>query len=269
MKDPAVLFYIGDWLKSTAELDADARGWYLNLLLHNYDKQDLPSNIEDLATLAVVKFSEFNRFKQVFEQVLNNKFEILDNGRLSNPRINDILKKRENFVEKRSNAGKVSYVMKYFANNYPKEFKNKKMCDYVKNNFDYTVELKNQTKIKQVFEQVFELYINENENEDVNKKEDNSIEIEFNEIWILYKKKGNRKTSFDKYKKLSESKRIKIKNHVPNYVNSVSDIKFIKNFETYLNQEHWENEIVVNKDTPKQPIRTASVQYHKPGDPLI
>ena len=74
MKDPAVLFYINDWLSSTAEMDADVRGWYLNLLLHNYDKKTLPNNVEKLAVLCNVKFSEYERFKQVFEQVLKQKF---------------------------------------------------------------------------------------------------------------------------------------------------------------------------------------------------
>ncbi|WP_312208251.1 DUF1376 domain-containing protein, partial [Empedobacter sp.] len=67
-KDPAVLLYINDWLVSTADMDADCRGWFLNLLLHNYDKGSLPDDIEKLAVLCNVRFSEFNRFEQVFEQ---------------------------------------------------------------------------------------------------------------------------------------------------------------------------------------------------------
>ena len=78
-KDPAVLFFINDWLTSTAEMDADIRGWYLNLLLHNYDKKDLPNDVEKLAVLCNVKFSEYERFKQVFEQVLKQKFELNEN----------------------------------------------------------------------------------------------------------------------------------------------------------------------------------------------
>ena len=79
-KDPAVLFYINDWLTSTAEMDADCRGWYLNLLLHNYDKKSLPNDLEKLAVLCNVKFSEYGRFKQVFEHVLKQKFEQIENG---------------------------------------------------------------------------------------------------------------------------------------------------------------------------------------------
>ena len=174
MKDPAVLFYINDWLTSTAEMDADVRGWYLNLLLHNYDKTDLPNDVEKLAVLCNVKFSEYERFKQVFEQVLKQKFEQNENNRLTNLRTNDILKNREIFKDKRSNAGKVSYVMKYLAKNYNKEYRIKALKEYVKDNFDYEIDLKNEQMLKQVFEQVFELYRNENES---NNYINNNIEL--------------------------------------------------------------------------------------------
>jgi uncharacterized protein YdaU (DUF1376 family) len=188
-KDPAVLFFINDWLTSTAEMDADVRGWYLNLLLHNYDKKDLPNDIEKLAVLCNVKFSEYERFKQVFEQVLKQKFEVNEFNRLSNERTNDILKSRENFKDKRSNAGKVSYIMKYMAKNHVKEYKDFQLRNFVKDNFDYSIDLKNEQMLKQVFKQMFELYINENENEIENIiKPSNDIEktknFEFYEILV-------------------------------------------------------------------------------------
>jgi uncharacterized protein YdaU (DUF1376 family) len=188
-KDPAVLFYINDWLTSTAEMDADVRGWYLNLLLHNYDKTDLPNDVEKLAVLCNVKFSEYERFKQVFEQVLKQKFEQTENNRLTNLRTNDILKNREIFKDKRSNAGKVSYVMKYLAKNYNKEYRIKALKEFVKDNFDYDIDLKNEQVLKQVFEQVFELYRNENES---NNFIDNNIELRnenFKKLLIPFKQK--------------------------------------------------------------------------------
>ncbi len=72
MKDPAVLFYIDSWLVSTKEMQADARGWYLNLILHQYDKGSLPIDIEELANLADVRFSEYEKFKKTFQQVLQH-----------------------------------------------------------------------------------------------------------------------------------------------------------------------------------------------------
>ncbi len=174
MKDPAVLFYISDWLTSTAEMDADCRGWYLNLLLHNYDKGSLSNDIETLANLAGVKFSEFARFKQVFEQVLKHKFEQTSEHRLNNPRTNEILRRREVFKEKRSLAGKTSYVLRYFKKTYKREM-TRAFEDFVKANIPSlnieSINLKNEQVLKQVFEHLFELYRNGNgnRNKDLNK----------------------------------------------------------------------------------------------------
>jgi uncharacterized protein YdaU (DUF1376 family) len=163
MKDPACLFYIGDWLTSTAEMDADCRGWYLNLLLHNYDKGTLPNEIEKLAVLCNVKFSEYKRFEHVFEQVLKQKFELLEDGRLSNQRTQSILKARELFKDKRSNAGKTSYLMRFFYNKYKKESKDSDIVDYIKSNLDSDIDTKNEHLIEQMFKHLLELYRNENE----------------------------------------------------------------------------------------------------------
>jgi hypothetical protein len=162
-KDPACLFYINDWLTSTAEMDADCRGWYLNLLLHNYDKETLPNELEKLAVLCNVKFSEYQRFEQVFEQVLKQKFELLEDGRLSNQRTQSILKARELFKDKRSVAGKVSYLMRFFYNKYKKESKDSDIVDYVKSNLDSDIDTKNEHLIEQMFKHLLELYRNENE----------------------------------------------------------------------------------------------------------
>lgn len=174
-KDPAVLLYINDWLVSTADMDADCRGWFLNLLLHNYDKGALPNDIEKLAVLCNVRFSEFNRFEQVFEQVLKHKFNKDENGKLTNERTSSILKSREAFKEKRSDSGKMSYLMRFFSKKFPKEFKEHNLKEFIKKSFDFElVDLKNEQMLEQVFKQMFELYRNENENEnkDLNKNKD-------------------------------------------------------------------------------------------------
>lgn len=167
-KDPAVLFYINDWLVATAEMDANCRGWYLNLILHHYDKGSLPNDIEKLAVLAGVKFSEFQMFKQVFEQVLQQKFTLSENGRLKNAICETILRSRELFKEKRSASGKWSYLKKYFKNNFPKEFENSELIEFIKNNIDLSINTSDEQVIQQVFKHLCQLYINENENININ-----------------------------------------------------------------------------------------------------
>ena len=77
--------------------------------------------------------------------------------------------------------------------------------------------------------------------EKVKVKEDNKFDI----FWNLYNKKSsNRKMCQRKWSKLNETKRELIMNHLVSYVKSTPDKEFRKNAETYLNQEHWLNEIL-------------------------
>lgn len=163
MKDPAALIYIDTWLSSTSGMDADCRGWYLNLILHQYDKKELPNDIETLAVLANVKFSEFDRFKQVFEQVLKQKFEVTEENTLQNPKANEIIRKREKFVNKRSNSGTIGYICKV-----AKSISNdNEYINYVKDNIDISkTDTKNKQVLKQVLKQMLKLYINGDKDKD-------------------------------------------------------------------------------------------------------
>lgn len=234
-KDPAVLFYINDWLISTSEMDADCRGWYLNLLLHNYDKNDLPNDIEKLAVLAGVKFSEFDRFKQVFEQVLKQKFEQTESNRLTNLRASKIMRSRETFKDKRSTAGKMSYLMKYFAKNYTKEYKNNKLNEFVKKNINTDIDIKNEQVLKQVFEHLFELYRNENENE--NKDEIKNVKIVIPagfetavETWLKYKSEKNQRYK-DSGLKVMVKKLVEMSNNNPEMAIKIVEHSMSNNYD--------------------------------------
>lgn len=157
-----MLFIIDKWLVATKEMTADCRGWYLNLILHQYDKGDLPSDIEELANLADVRFSEYVRFQQVFQQVLQHKFKQKENGRLANDFANEILKSRELFKSKRSDAGKMSSILK----------KARTICNdeeflrMVKVGFDVNVDV---THVKDLLQHMFQLYKDRDRNKDRDK----------------------------------------------------------------------------------------------------
>jgi uncharacterized protein YdaU (DUF1376 family) len=68
-------------------------------------------------------------------------------------------------------------------------------------------------------------------------------ESEFDQQWTAYGKKGNRKTSLQKFKKLNDKQILSLKNHLPQYVQSTPETKYRKNFESYLNQECWNDEV--------------------------
>jgi hypothetical protein len=242
-KDPAALLYIDKWLVSTKGMRANAKGWYLNLILFQYDIGDLPNDIEELANLCDVRMSEFEEFKQVFEQVLKQKFEVNENNRLENSFAKEILLKRESFKEKRSDAGKLSYILKYFKSNFKI---NKALELFIKQNVDLSIDIKDEQVLKQVFKQISELYINVNKdiNKDViNKKEG---QIDFETFWELYDLKVGGKDNCQKiWNKLIIAEQESIIAYLPKYLPTIADKKFQPYPQTFLNQRRWENEIII------------------------
>lgn len=70
----------------------------------------------------------------------------------------------------------------------------------------------------------------------------------FESFWDDYGKKIDTAKCKDKYSKLSESDREKIKNNLPNYLATTNDVKFRKNPLTYLNGKCWLDEV-------KEPVK--------------
>jgi hypothetical protein len=240
MKDPAALVYIDTWLSSTAEMDADCRGWYFNLILHQYDKESLPNDIEKLAQLAVVKFSQFERFKQVFEQVLKGKFEVCEDGRLRNKKASDIIRGRKKFTEKRSKSGSVGFIVK-IANElgFSEPEKHKLKTDLYSDKL--TIE---EAKDKQVLKQMLELYRNGDEDEDVDRKEDLSKskelkEEQFEKFYNFYGVKKGKQLAKKAWMKLSDKDLELIRKTIGRYLAETPDKKFRKHPSTYLNQKTW------------------------------
>ena len=68
----------------------------------------------------------------------------------------------------------------------------------------------------------------------------------FEECWKLYRRKGSKKKSLEQWQKLNEDEQKQALKHIPAYVESVSDIKYQKDFERYLRDKCFLN--VVYKD---------------------
>lgn len=180
MKDPAILFFKDKWLMATAEMDSDVRGWYLNLILHHFDKGSLPNDMEKLASLAGVKFSEFQRFNQVYNQVLNQKFVQNENGRLENETAKEILIAREQFKDKRTRSANIAVVIKAAIRLVGADtWKIAQLKTYLYSLSDADIEKHKDNQIlnqvlNQMVNQTDNLYTNVNVNEIIN---DNVIEI--------------------------------------------------------------------------------------------
>ena len=68
----------------------------------------------------------------------------------------------------------------------------------------------------------------------------------FEECWKLYRRKGSKKKSLEQWLKLTPEEQGQVLNHIPAYVESVSDIRFQKDFCRYLRDKCFLN--VVYKD---------------------
>lgn len=68
----------------------------------------------------------------------------------------------------------------------------------------------------------------------------------FEECWKLYRRKGSKKKSLEQWRKLTTEEQEQVYNHIPAYVDSVSDVKYQKDFERYLRDKVFNN--VVYKD---------------------
>lgn len=102
MKDPAFLFYYKDFENDTADWEADAVGWYLRLLIFQAGNGYVPSDIEELAQVARVRFSEFKNFSERWAYRLACKFQPLSEGKIYNKELSKLQADRKSGAIKKS-----------------------------------------------------------------------------------------------------------------------------------------------------------------------
>lgn len=258
-KDPAILFFISNWLTSTAEMDSDVRGWYLNLILHQADKNGLPNDLDTLAILAGVKPKEYQNFLAKWEHVLKHKFKQNESGRLENSVAKEILRAREDFKEQRSKSGTVGYCMKIAYG--IKEFKND-FLEWLKEHlYSLPIEEINLSKDKHVLEhmlkQKHKLYINTIKNINTNKDSNNKEDLEiFEKLFENFRKEypGNKNGLSIEFKNFQRHK--DWMDSVPKLLPGLENLKIWmkqkedtgwkpqwKNLSTWINQRCWEQEL--------------------------
>lgn len=68
----------------------------------------------------------------------------------------------------------------------------------------------------------------------------------FESAWLLYRRKGSKKKSLEQWVKLTDEERETANGHIPAYIESVSDIKYQKDFERYLRDKCFNNVVYKN-----------------------
>ncbi len=112
------------------------------------------------------------------------------------------------------------------------------LLSQILNNWAAAYEKKSKPKAKKVVAQVESAF---------------DVTAAFEQVWALYEKKGNRKTSLAKFSKLSPETMQLIFDHIPKYFAEKTDKQYRYNFETYINKEAWNDEITPNHTTPNNP----------------
>lgn len=153
-QDPALLFYKAIWKEATQLMSPMAKGWYLDLICYQHGQDAIPNDVEQIAVICDVKFSQFESFKTVWNDELKSKFSVSEDG-LINKFANAILQSRKRFKEERSSAGKMSSISKKAR----QLFDNNSWISYVKSTIDLNkIETSDSTSVEQVLQQMLQLY---------------------------------------------------------------------------------------------------------------
>jgi hypothetical protein len=89
--------------------------------------------------------------------------------------------------------------------------------------------------------------LNSNNKEEIKK-------IDFNVFWDLYdRKKGAKKKCIKKWDSLDFETQTKIIEIIPNFLKTIKDKQFQPYPETFLNNERWDDEIEIEKNTNERP----------------
>lgn len=86
----------------------------------------------------------------------------------------------------------------------------------------------------------------------------------FEQCWKAYRRKGSKAKAKTFWDKLSNEDKSKVKLHIPHYVSSVSEIKYIKDFERYLKDKIFLNIVYKNNATLFDPDRTNNLSEYTP-----
>lgn len=177
MKDPAVLIYFDKWISSTNGMRADFRAWYFDLIVHQYDKGHVPSDVDEMAGICRVRPSEYESFKQMVDQVVSQKFDLID-GFYKNSVIGEIISKRQEFKDKREKSGNIGVVVKMAKafKIYPVEVVERLKLHLYTLSVEDIINLKDNHVLEQMLNQMLKLYINEDVDLDKEYKKGN-IEI--------------------------------------------------------------------------------------------
>lgn len=220
-KDPAFLFYPGDWLGGTMGMSFEEKGAYLELLILQFNRGHMTKHM----------------MGQTVGHLLDTllvKFEHDGQGKYFNARLEEEKIKRQNFVKSRKNNRKG-------VNQHTKP--------HLKTGGHMTKHMENENENGNINE-IDEGGLGET-----------TLWPDFEDFWDEYDKKvGSKSKIKKKWDKLPQKTKEKIMAYLPEYKLSESNKRYRKNPETFLNNEGWNDELIF-KNQMSAEERAAKERY--------
>jgi uncharacterized protein YdaU (DUF1376 family) len=217
-------FHIGDFIKDSAHLSLDEEAIYRRLIDHYYTTER-PIELDIKSVSRAIRA----RGREDLIEIILSEFFVKTAKGFKQKRIDAEIKKYKEKSKKASKSAKARWDAPF------KPTKNN--ANAMRTHSEGNANHKPLT----------------NNHKPINNTKDND---EFELVWSLYERKGNKKTSKAKFIKLSGEYRGAMLKHIPDYVLSTPDKQYRKNLETYINQECWNDE--VHHETSRQSNKPIS-----------
>ena len=227
-KDPAFLFYPGDYLRDTQCLSESVQVSYDRIMCEHMRNICITQKQLNFFTKRLTPDQ-----KEELLMVLTEK----DGGYCIEWIVDSIVKRRSYSESRRKNR---------------EGSKKNKPSIKEKDMLSYDLHMENEI---------------EDEKESIN-KDQSEVEIwpTFEDFWTAYAKKvGSKEKCKQKFDKLNQDTKEIIMNHIFIYVKATPDKQYRANPETFLNQKRWENEII--KTNGKGQTTSAANEFFKNADP--
>ena len=112
--DPALLMFPDTWLTTTMSLSPEARGYLINLVMQDFSRKGLPTEIKELATLAIIPINKFRSFKKIWDTELSHYFTLNDEGKYISNFVKNVIQIRANYVSNQRKYGIVGRIVSVF-----------------------------------------------------------------------------------------------------------------------------------------------------------
>lgn len=198
---------------------------------------------------------------------------LLTNEKTKQCGIYEISKKQMAF-ELGYSIDRVSKLLTYFIKSgkilYSEDTKEVALKNWIKYNGSTSPKVVSciESELKQVKDRVLIEYVNgmytqsqEEEEQEEEQEQEKESKIPFENVWSLYGRIGNKKTSSEKWDSLTSKEQETILQHIPIYINNHKDndkLEFLPHFTTYLNQKRWDDELPY-KNTENKPTFSKNI----------